>query len=103
MATITTSGFSAPSIAGYSSIQLKTSGRARPVPERKAFTMRRFLSPAAWRISVALKPTAIMESPASATTRGLPGSTGVRGVKAVARGRSARSGVCAPGAFRNGL
>ena len=31
MATITTSGLSEPSIAGYSSIQLNASGRANPL------------------------------------------------------------------------
>ena len=98
MATRTTSGFSAPIMAGYWFIQLKTSGRARPVPERKARTTRTFLWPATSRCSCALRPTAIMESPTRATTRGLAGSTGGRSGRSMVRGTLSTMGVSAPSA-----
>ena len=98
IATMTTSGFSEPSNAGYWSIQLKTSGRANPVPDLKARKMRRFLSSPAFRIRPVPNPTAIMESPVSATRRDLPCSIGASGVRLTLRGTLSTIGATAAAA-----
>src|ERR1700733_6191247 len=83
-------------MAGYSSIQLKTSGRARPVPERNALTICRFSFAAASCIRTLLSPTAIMESPTSATTLDLPATAGGNGDRGVTFGTSRKIGTPLP-------
>src|ERR1700722_13627940 len=90
------SGCSSPIMAGYSVIQLKTSGRANPVPDLNTRTTLIFELFAASRRRISLSPTAIIESPTSATVRGRPVDGGCNGARGVIAGTPGKTGAAAP-------